>query len=397
MKKFEQEILRAGNGYAELDDCLKRRGVHRLLLVCGRSIEGLKLWDYFQGLQGRIGIEVVRFSDFRPNPDYESAVRGVELYRRRCCDAIVAVGGGSAMDTAKCIKLYAEMDPAEGDYMLQPIVPNDVLLIAVPTTAGTGSEATRYAIVYYHGVKTSVTDYSCIPQVVLFDPTVLKTLPEYQRKVTMLDALCHAAESYWSVQSTDESKAYAREAIRMVFANLESYLANEPEGNAGMLEASNIAGKAINITQTTAGHAMSYVLTARYHLAHGHAVALCVDALWPYMLEHTDLCRDPRGEEYLKKTLNELGEIFGAESAAEGSRPAVEDAAKGCGVTLSRNAVAAMEKYRKLVADLELERPAAEESDFEVLCASVNAGRLKNHPVTLSPEAIDNLYHIILR
>ncbi|MCD8313960.1 MAG: phosphonoacetaldehyde reductase [Bacteroidales bacterium] len=389
----KQEILSAGSDYAELDACLTRRGVHRLLLVCGRSIERLPLWDYFCGLPARLGIDVVRFSDFKPNPDYESAVRGVELYRKRLCDAIVAVGGGSAMDTAKCIKLYAEMDPAAGDYMLQEIVPNDVLLIAVPTTAGTGSEVTRYAIVYYHGVKTSVTDYSCIPQVVLFDPTVLETLPEYQRKVTMLDALCHAVESYWSVQSTAESKVFAEQAIRMVFKHLDSYLANEPEGNAGMLEASNLAGKAINITQTTAGHAMSYVLTARYHLAHGHAVALCVDSLWPFMLEHPDLCSDARGEAYLRSTLVDLGRIFLGEETGckcgDDGCDCVEDGWKA--------AVAAMEKFRKLVADMDLERPAAAPEDFEILKNSVNAGRLKNHPVTLSPDTIDLIYHQILR
>ncbi len=393
MEQNAQEILFAGNGYAELDGCLLRRGVRRVLLVCGRSIERLALWPYFQGLPQRLGIDVVRFSDFRPNPDYESAVKGVELYRRRCCDAIVAVGGGSAMDTAKCIKLYARMDPADGDYMLQPIVPNDVLLIAVPTTAGTGSEATRYAIVYYHGVKTSVTDYSCIPQVVLFDPTVLETLPEYQRKVTMLDALCHAVESYWAVCSTQESRAYAAEAIRLVLKHLDSYLANEPEGNAGMLEASNIAGKAINITSTTAGHAMSYVLTARYKLAHGHAVALCVDALWPHMIACTDLCSDPRGESHLRDILCGLGELFLSKSNSK------DDAAELTGEDAVRwaGAVTAMEKFRKLVADLDLERPAVEESDYPILRDSVNTAKLKNHPVTLSPATLESLYRRILR
>lgn len=95
---------------------------------------------------------------------------------RRSCDLIIAVGGGSAMDVAKCIKLYAYMDPGI-NYLEQKIVPNDIPLLAVPTTAGTGSEATRYAVVYYKGEKQSVCDESCIPSAVLMDASVLKTRP----------------------------------------------------------------------------------------------------------------------------------------------------------------------------------------------------------------------------
>lgn len=107
-------------------------------------------------------------------------------------------------------------------------------------------------------------------------PGALKTLPAYQRKSTMLDALCHAVESFWSVHATAESKAYSRDALKMIRRYAEDYLANCDEGNAGMLLAANTAGKAINLTQTTAGHAMCYKLTSLYGLAHGHAAALCV-------------------------------------------------------------------------------------------------------------------------
>ncbi len=370
---IDQEILTATDNYEALDARLQADGAKRLLLVCGKSIEHLALWSYFQALPQRLGIAVERFSSFSPNPTYDSVLAGVRQYRQTRCDTIVAVGGGSAMDVAKCIKLYSSM-PEGCDYINQPIVPNNIRLIAVPTTAGTGSEATRYAIINYQGEKYSVTHESCIPTVVLFDPTVLSTLPLYQRKVTMLDALCHAIESYWSVNSTAESQRYAHEAIQQVFANLEAYLRNDPDGNAGMLAASNVAGKAINITQTTAGHAMSYKLTGLYGLAHGHAVALCVDALWPYMLAHLDQCTDPRGESHLR-------DIFARIASAMGC-PTPE---------------AAMRKYRQLVSSLSLERPEATGQDHEILKVSVNPGRLKNHPVRLDEPTISALYHQILR
>ena len=109
------------------------------------------------------------------------------------------------------------------------------------------------------------------------EPELLESLPMYQRKATMLDAFCHAAESFWSVNSTEDSQEDAAEAIRLVLKYADSYLANEKDGNAQMLLAANIAGKAINVTQTTAGHAMAYKITTLYGLSHGHAVSAGTD------------------------------------------------------------------------------------------------------------------------
>ena len=101
----------------------------------------------------------------------------------------------------------------ENCYLRQKIVENDRRLFAVPTTAGTGSEATQFAVIYYRGEKQSVSHKSIIPDTVLFDPSSLKTLSLYQRKVGMMDALSHSIESCWSINSTNESKEYSRIAI----------------------------------------------------------------------------------------------------------------------------------------------------------------------------------------
>lgn len=369
-----QNILTAGADYAELDEYFVRSGAKCILLVCDSAFGFLRIKDYFETLEARKGIRVVKFSDFQPNPLYESVVSGVELFRREHCELIAAVGGGSAMDVAKCIKLYSNMDPAE-NYLKQKIVPNDVPLFAVPTTAGTGSEATRYAVIYYNGAKQSVTDSSCIPSTVLFDPSVLKTLPAYQKKATMMDALCHAVESFWSVNSTAESMEYSRSAIEQVFANKDSYLANEDAGNAGMLRAANTAGKAINITQTTAGHAMCYKLTSLYGAAHGHAAALCDRVLIPYMLANTDQCIDPRGEAHLKTVLADIAKAMGCDTPEQ-----------------------AAAKFDALVTELELPVPALRsEEELGILKTSVNPDRLKNHPVRLTADTIEALYRKILK
>lgn len=367
-----QQILRADGGYAGLDDYLKKHGCRKMLLVCGRSLPLLRIHAYFESLEQRTGIRVVRFDSFSPNPRYESVVEGVALFHKEGCDSIIAVGGGSAMDVAKCIKLYSGMDGSR-NYLFQEIIPNGIPFIAVPTTAGTGSEATRYAVIYYDGEKQSVSDQSCIPSAVLFDPSALDTLPEYQKKATMLDAFCHAVESYWSVNSTEESKGYSRNAIMRILASKEAYLANDGPGNESMLMAANLAGKAINITQTTAGHAMCYKLTSLYGIAHGHAAALCVSELFPYMAEHVEKCADPRGTEYLRAVLAQIAEAMGCADA--------DQAAAG---------------FKGFLADLSLEAPEAKEADYKILRDSVNAVRLKNNPVKLDPETIESLYRQIL-
>ena len=189
-----------------------------------------------------------------------------------------------------------------------------------------------------------------------------------------MDAMCHSIESFWSVNSTDESKGYSKEALSLIVNNYKDYLAGDNSKNELMLKASHIAGKAINITQTTAGHAMSYKLTSLFRIAHGHAAALCIKGIWPFMVKHTGNCIDVRGEEYLKNTFDEIADAMG--------RSCVEEA---------------IEKFRNMVDELELTIPEnVTDKDYEVLKNSVNPVRLKNNPVVLSVEDIDIIYHDIL-
>lgn len=373
---MEQKIITAENNYEGLDRWIEVNHCRKILLVCDSSMPFLKgINAHIAELRQR-GIGIVPFGDFQPNPLYESVVKGVELLHREDTDSIIAVGGGSAMDVAKCIKLYSNMegDGAKGDYLKQTIVPNNIPFLAMPTTAGTGSEATRYAVIYYNGAKQSVTSESCIPGTVLMDASCLSTLPPYQKKSTMMDALCHAIESFWSVNSTEESKGYSKKAIERVLANMQGYLENTEEGNANMLIAANTAGKAINITQTTAGHAMCYKITSLFRAAHGHAAALCDRVLLPWMIAHTDQCIDPRGEAYLKATLGEIASAMGCDTADEAAR-----------------------KFNEIFDSLALEVPEATEAELEALRTSVNPVRLRNHPVAMDEQTIDTLYRRILK
>ena len=372
---MEQIILNNYNNYQSLTEFFQTKHISKILVVCDSAFRFLgNIRLYIENLFVNLNIETVFFSDFQPNPNYESVVNGIASYKNNQCDSILAIGGGSAIDVAKCIKLYVNL-PDNCDYLQQTIVPNDIPFIAIPTTAGTGSEATRYAVIYKDGEKQSITDKSIIPSVVLFDENVLETLPDYQRKSTMLDAFCHAIESYWSVNSTDESKEFSKKAISLILENYESYLNNDSSANRKMLEAANVAGKAINITQTTGGHAMCYKLTSLYNIAHGHAAALCVSVLWPYMIENTDKCCDPRGKEYLDKMFEDLSTVLG-----------------GC------NSKSGADTFNRILLGLKLNIPVANnEDDYAVLAKSVNPVRLKNNPIKLDEQTIENLYRQILR
>lgn len=371
-----QKLITSKDNYKQLDEWISVNSVNKLFLVCGGSIRYIKEFNDKLKTLAYNGIKIVSFRDFQPNPLYESVANGVKKFRNERCDAIIAVGGGSAIDVAKCIKAYINMegDGSDGSYLNQIIIPNSVPFLVIPTTAGTGSEATRFAVIYFNDVKQSITSDYILPDTVLMEPSVLKTLPLYHKKATMMDALCHAVESFWSVNSTEESRGYSKSAIIKVMESMEGYLKNTEDDNTGMLSAAYIAGKAINITQTTAGHAMSYKLTSLYKIAHGHAVALCDRILFRWMINNIDKCVDSRGENYLKNIFQEIAGAMGCDNCEK-----------------------AVQKLQDVFDGLELMIPKASPEDYAILNNSVNSVRLKNHPIEITSETIDRLYHQILR
>lgn len=347
-----------------LNKLIKKQHGKKILLVCGQSFLKQELWKVFEKRS-----DVVLFQEFEPNPSYDAVVNGVEQFRKNSCGIVVAAGGGSAIDVAKCIKLYSNMD-TDTLFFTQEIVENGIPLIAIPTTAGTGSESTQFAVIYYNGEKQSVAHNSIIPAYVVFDQRLLLSLPAYHKKASMLDALCHGIESFWSVNSTEESRNYSRQAIQMIRENQRAYLSNDKDGLCHMLMASNLAGRAINITQTTAAHAMCYKMTKLYGFAHGHSAAVCLIPLWNYMLEHMELCTDPRGSEFTEGIFGEIAQAFNVESA--------------------KQVIGYLSQMQK---ELHMLPPSnMTEEEIELLVSSVNIERLKNNPVGLTGDDIRRIY-----
>lgn len=368
------------NGITQLPDILKGIGCENLFLVVDSSYPFLNIKETVEALPVR---EKTFFSDFTPNPVYEQICNGFKLLKAFDCDAILVIGGGSAIDVAKCIKLAALAE--DGTLSLIPPLVSQRLcidgskmpLIALPTTAGTGSESTHNAVMYYDGTKQTVTNDGILPEYAFLISSVLKTLPIYQKKCTMMDALCQAIESWWSVNSTDKSKVYSKKAVVLIMDNWRKYIMeNDEKAAEQIMLAANYAGRAINITQTTAPHAFSYKMTSLYKIPHGHAVAVGLPTIWEYMIEHFDRCVDPRGADYLKGIFNDISSAMDCDSPAD-----------------------AIGFFLQMMNQLELANPLTKsrKKDLEVLASSVNPVRLKNNPVKIGKEDALLLYDIIVR
>ena len=322
--------------YESLQELLSKSG--RILFIHGQSSGR---FTRLNAILSSISSHVTHFTDYTPNPKLEDA----EEAARIPCEVILSAGGGSAIDVAKYVKLKNE----------------HARLIVIPTTAGSGSEATRFAVIYDAGKKLSLTDDRMIPEYVMFDPELLRYMPEYVRKSSALDAMSHALEAFWSVNANSESLKYSHEALSTITRMLEDYPVSYDY--EAMQRSAYIAGKAINISQTTAGHAMSYKLTGIYGISHGHATALCNRVLFPYLVSNTEL-----------EVLRDIANSMNCDSP--------EQAAK---------------KYERIVSGMSIEVPCADETQIKELVSSVNPERLKNFPVKLDESMIRELYCGILR
>lgn len=222
----------------------------------------------------------VIFSRFTSNPKYEEMLSGLTLFKEKNCDALVSIGGGSCIDVAKAIKLSLNSNLESGvPTFRQKYQHASICHIAVPTTSGTGSESTRHSVLYLNGEKQSISNSAILPEYVTLHSTFIITVPDYQKKCTAMDAFCQCVESLWSRKATKESKKYALKGIQLFAKSYRGYINNNTEDIKAVQVSANLSGKAINISETTAGHAMSYKITSLYGIPHGHAVAMAINSI----------------------------------------------------------------------------------------------------------------------
>lgn len=258
---------------------------------------------------------VTRFSDFPVNPKLEDAVNGAKLARSANIDVIIAVGGGSVIDMAKLIKAFYlsagnEIDLATGRVdVTDPSIP----LLAIPTTAGSGSEATHFAVVYVGPHKYSLAAQCLLPEAVILDGALVTSGNRYQKACSALDAMAQAIESAWASGSTIESFNHSTTALELGWGVFHEFIKPNcsAENAQKMIKAANFAGQAINISKTTAAHAWSYAFTSTYDIPHGHAVWLTLPEIFEAHKVATDQdITDARGSRHLLNTMDKLSKIL---------------------------------------------------------------------------------------
>ncbi len=306
-----------------LDDIVRRLNPRSLLVFAGGA-------SYRDSGASTVVTEVtagrsaITISNVRANPEIGDVDAAIALYRDLQPELVIATGGGSVIDLAKAVRSVAPHSSSSRPYVIgeRPIERPGAPLLAIPTTAGTGSEATHFAVVYVDGNKHSIAHRSMRPEYVILDPELTYSMSPSVTAATGLDALCQSIESFWSVQSTRRSRDLAERAIMIALDNLETAVNNpDPASRCAMCTAAHLAGRAIDESFTTAPHALSYVLTSRYGIAHGHAVALTLGAVLEYNADVDDeTCADPRGATYVVDTVQTVVSMLGASDAGEARR-----------------------------------------------------------------------------
>lgn len=345
------------------------RQVERLVRSCGVSRVFLVVDETAYTSSGAANdiepilenLHITRFTDFEPNPKLMDIQRGVSLFRAAPPELVIAIGGGTAIDLGKLIGFIGpqECSPSEIITGKKQGTVASIPVIAIPTTAGTGSEATHFAVAYIDTEKYSVAHPSMLPAHAVIDPCLTHALPTAITAATGLDALCQAIESIWAVGATDESIEYASTAIQYAVENLLiSVKTPTLESRLAMCRASHMAGKAINISKTTAPHALSYILTSKYKVPHGFAVAMTLSKFLAFNASvNSEDCVDQRGWENVRSRVARIVNLLNVSSIADAcARIDSLAAAVGAPCSFADVGISRIEQLHEIAASVNIQR-----------------------------------------
>lgn len=258
----------------------RRRGAKRVLIISGgKSFTTSGASRMLDNLTDTS--DVALWSEFQPNASIDELRAGLAVIREFEPDMVIGVGGGSVMDMAKLLVAYSDHDD-DPTAMIRAgarveRVSHDLVL--VPTTSGSGSESTHFAVVYIDDDKYSVAGPGLYASHIIIDPDLSMSGSSRQRATSGMDAICQAIESLWATGATSESRRLARHALLHLIPNIQPFVTKgDPTSARAMAIGAHLSGRAIDISKTTGAHALSYFLTKRLGIPHGNAVALTLGA-----------------------------------------------------------------------------------------------------------------------
>ncbi|MGM0169394.1 hypothetical protein IGI39_003710 [Enterococcus sp. AZ135] len=254
-------------------------GVNKIVIFTDKGVLGAGLADLPKELIEKAGIDYTIISEIPAEPNYHEAQVMVDEFKKEQADFIIAIGGGSVMDVAKLASILATDDYTVKDLLDDPLLAKkQITSLMIPTTAGTGSEATPNSIVGVpeKELKIGIVNPEMIADYVILDSRMIKNLPKPIAAATGVDALCHAIECFTSAKANPISNTFALEALDLIMNNILEACTNPEalEAKSKMLLGSFYAGVAITSSGTTAVHALSYPLGGKYHIAHGVSNAM---------------------------------------------------------------------------------------------------------------------------
>lgn len=379
----DRDVRFGENAVAKLPAVVAELDAKRVLLVCGRhAFEASGAAGCLPELVKTAAVR--RWSEFRANTDALDLIEGLRLVEEVQPDVVVGVGGGSAMDMAKLLCAYQGVtDEAKLHELIRAggsVTDRSMGLVLAPTTSGSGSEATHFAVVYIGEDKFSIAGPAMLPDTMILDPALTMSATPYQKAASGIDAFAQALESLWSVGGDEASRGHAVAALAELVPALPEFVqTGSIESATRMAAGAHLAGRAIDVSKTTAAHAMSYGITKTYGLPHGHAVALTLQYFIEAHAAATEEMLQPgtsvqRHTDAVAAVLSALD----ADSPAQARRRFVE-LAEACGLSL----------------DL-VEHGITDRAKMAELTARVNVERMGNNPVVFTADSLTDLLSVDL-
>jgi alcohol dehydrogenase len=340
---MNQRMEQVEDSFSVVSHIIKEKNISTILLVTGHHFDESKIKElalsskqylnHYAPSQELLNLETIRHDVAKFSSESE---------------LIVAVGGGRILDATKLVVHCLGKE-------------NRPYFIAIPTTAGSGSEATPFAVVYKNREKYSIEDLTMLPDCVLLDASMLSTLPSSQRAISGIDAFAQAVESAWNKNATEVSISRSVQALNLIYNSLADFvLKRNYKRDQAMLHAAYMAGEAISITRTTGCHALSYYLTAEHGVPHGQAVGFFLPAFFIY-----------NDQPEFQKKLHIIYEVLKVRKAADAFE-AVTNLMKNCGLATRFSEI-----------NLEV--------DIDKLVHSVNHQRFSNNPVAFDSNRLKEL------
>jgi len=377
-----QKVFFCYGSIEKIREILENRKSKNIFLVTGKRS------FYLSGAQEKIldiikGKKYTHFNSFSSNPTIDEIKKGTDLFKKNQFDIVISVGGGSAIDIAKAINVLSFQKENAEVYLKgkKELEEEGLPLIAVPLTAGTGSESTRFSTIYIDKKKYSLSsERHILPNYAVIDPSLHESMSKRLTAITGLDALTQSIESLWSVNSNNESIQYAKKSIKLSLnAIVKAVINPDRRLRVDMAKAANLSGKAINISKTTACHSISYPITSYFNIPHGHAVALTLPEIieYNYNISSND-CIDKRGVKFVKERMSELLKLLDCRDGKEANIK-IKNLMKQIGIET---------KLRDLNIDVK---------DIEIILnEGFTADRMNNNPRKINRNDLENILSELL-